>query len=160
MPQIEVSSRTLHHPPGAPAMPTVTLDFLQQEIAVEELIRRTVEEQIRELTAKRKLDMDQAQRTLNAQYLEHLESAKERSEEHGEHASANAELLPPQASRVSTSISAGRTRSEVRKAIEGFQKRLYRIIIDGRLVERLDEKIVFEPGSKVTFIRLIPLIGG
>ncbi len=160
MTQIEVSSRTLHLPPGAPAMPTVTLDFLQQEITVEELIRRTVEEQIRELVAKRKLDMEQAQRALNAQYLEYLESAKVFSEERGEHFPADAELLPPQAIRVSTMMSAGRIRSEVRKAIEGFQKRLYRIIIDGRLVERLDEKIVFEPGAKVTFIRLIPLVGG
>ena len=49
---------------------------------------------------------------------------------------------------------------EVEKALRAFAAGTYVILVDGRRVERLDEVVPFAPGTKVTFLRLMPLVGG
>ena len=45
-------------------------------------------------------------------------------------------------------------------AVEGFSRNAYFVIIDDRQAETLDEKFVIGPLTKVTFIKLTPLVGG
>jgi len=45
-------------------------------------------------------------------------------------------------------------------AIEGFFTNAYFVIIDDRQAETLDEKFVVGPQTKVSFIKLTPLVGG
>jgi hypothetical protein len=45
-------------------------------------------------------------------------------------------------------------------AAEGFQRNAYFVIVDDRQAETLDETFVVGPQTKVSFIKLIPLVGG
>ncbi|MEO6890728.1 MAG: hypothetical protein ABI456_15055, partial [Ktedonobacteraceae bacterium] len=65
MQRIEVRSRSLQATAQELGLPTIVLDLLHEEITVAELIRRTVEEQIRELQVARKLNAEEARRILN-----------------------------------------------------------------------------------------------
>jgi len=45
-------------------------------------------------------------------------------------------------------------------AVEAFQSNRVLILIDDHQATDLDEELVIEPGTKVTFLKLMPLIGG
>ena len=45
-------------------------------------------------------------------------------------------------------------------ALDGFVRNAFFLIVDGRQVTELDETIPFRPTSEVTFVRLVPLVGG
>jgi hypothetical protein len=45
-------------------------------------------------------------------------------------------------------------------ALEGFRRNAFFLIVDGRQMTELDEPIPFRTTSQVTFLRLIPLVGG
>lgn len=45
-------------------------------------------------------------------------------------------------------------------AIRGFVRNAFLLIVDGRQVSELDELIPFRTTSEVTFVRLVPLVGG
>ena len=46
------------------------------------------------------------------------------------------------------------------RAIEAFESNQILILVNGRQAEALDEEIVIEPQTTVTFFRLTPLVGG
>lgn len=46
------------------------------------------------------------------------------------------------------------------KAVEGFRKNAFFVIINGRQVEELDEPISIVEPCEVHFLKLIPLVGG
>ncbi|MEQ1714533.1 MAG: hypothetical protein ABL907_00890, partial [Hyphomicrobium sp.] len=48
----------------------------------------------------------------------------------------------------------------VERALIGFAKRAFLLIIDGRQVVDLDTTIRLQPRTEVTFIRLVQLVGG
>ena len=45
-------------------------------------------------------------------------------------------------------------------ALESFQRNGFVILVDQRQVEGLDEQIVVAPGTEVSFLKLVPLVGG
>jgi hypothetical protein len=45
-------------------------------------------------------------------------------------------------------------------ALNGFRRNAFFLIVDGRQVTDLDEVIPFRTTSQVTFLRLVPLVGG
>lgn len=45
-------------------------------------------------------------------------------------------------------------------ACEAFERRGVLILVGDRQVTGLDDEIVIEPGSEVTFLKLVPLVGG
>ncbi len=57
---VEVRSRVVGESPDAPDLAPISLRLLDERLSVAELIRRTVEEQVRELTVRRRLDAEQA----------------------------------------------------------------------------------------------------
>jgi hypothetical protein len=46
------------------------------------------------------------------------------------------------------------------KALAAFQAGRFLILVGERQAEALDEEIVLQPGTRVTFLRLMPLAGG
>ena len=58
----------------------------------------------------------------------------------------------------------GRGPIEVRKAVAdalaAFERSTYPVVLDDRRIERLDERVTLTPISRLTFWRLVPLIGG
>jgi hypothetical protein len=46
------------------------------------------------------------------------------------------------------------------RALDGFSKNAFFIVIDDRQAESLDQEFVIGPATKVSFVKLIPLIGG
>lgn len=46
------------------------------------------------------------------------------------------------------------------KAIEGFQRNAYILLVDDLQVEDLDQVIPLAPETSVTFLKLVPLVGG
>jgi selenophosphate synthase len=49
---------------------------------------------------------------------------------------------------------------QFQKAIEGFQSNSFMILINNRQVETLDEIIPIDENIEISFIKLIPLVGG
>lgn len=48
----------------------------------------------------------------------------------------------------------------ITNALESFDDGLYLVAIDSQHIEKLDDAITLTPASRVTFIRLTPIIGG
>ena len=46
------------------------------------------------------------------------------------------------------------------KAIEGFHRNAFILLVDDLQVEDLDQMIPISPGTSVTFVKLVPLVGG
>jgi hypothetical protein len=46
------------------------------------------------------------------------------------------------------------------KAIEAFERNGFVVLVDDRQVERLDANIALRPDTLVTFLKLVPLVGG
>ena len=49
---------------------------------------------------------------------------------------------------------------EVGKALAAFKKGVYLIYVDGYQPDTLDDVLTLNAGSKVTFLRMTPLVGG
>lgn len=49
---------------------------------------------------------------------------------------------------------------QVYVALDAFQKNAYFVLIDNRQAETLDEQVHLHPNSVVSFMRLVPLVGG
>jgi hypothetical protein len=133
--------------PDDATLPPVFLRLLEERITVDDLIRRTVEEQVRDLMGRRTLKGEQVRRILDRHYLSEREIAAQA--EHGvvrHPADISTKPIDPEA--------------EVQKALRAFVAGTYSILVSGRQVERLDEVVAFTPGSKVVFVRLVPLAGG
>lgn len=45
-------------------------------------------------------------------------------------------------------------------ALEAFERKGFLILIDDRQATRLDEEITITPGVSVSFVKLVPLVGG
>jgi adenine deaminase len=46
------------------------------------------------------------------------------------------------------------------KAVEAFQRNGFFVLIDDRQVEELDEEVEIRHGTQVSFVKLLPLVGG
>ncbi len=146
---IEVCSRIAGLAVNDLALQPAILELIEERITVGELIRRTVEEQVRELVGRRKLDALQAQQALARQYLTEDEVGAQARQGAVRYPSSHPQSIP----RISP-------QAEVQKALVAFERGSYMVLIDGKRMERLDEQITFAPGTKVTFLRVMPLAGG
>ena len=50
--------------------------------------------------------------------------------------------------------------TQLAKAIDAFHKNQIIMLVDDRQVESLDEEIALQPDTRVSFLRLTPLVGG
>jgi hypothetical protein len=51
-------------------------------------------------------------------------------------------------------------KQQYEKAIEAFETNQILILVDEKQAESLEEEIVVQPGTRVSFLRLMPLVGG
>ena len=49
---------------------------------------------------------------------------------------------------------------QVSRALEGFERNAFILLLDDRQVENLDDQVQLGPKTVVTFLRLTPLVGG
>jgi hypothetical protein len=147
--KVEVRSRIVGQSQTDLMPSNVVLDLLNETITVAELIQQTVEEQVRDLLLNRKLDVEQMQRVLDRQYLTDADVRRQVAEGAVRSPSAKAVRIP----QIDTA-------EEVRKALRSFDQQTYMIVVDGNQAESLDELLTLRATSKVTFLRLTPLVGG
>jgi hypothetical protein len=114
--------------------PALTLDFLTETITVRELIRERVYEEVRQY---------------NATTPEYFRG-----------------LVQPTDAEVTLNGPRLREKRRVdwekqfQRALEAFQRNGFFILVDDRQVESLEEKITLTPATQVSFVKLVPLVGG
>jgi hypothetical protein len=114
--------------------PACTLDFLNERITVRELIRERVYQEVREFNA--------------------TEPETFRG------------LVQPTDTELTLNGYKIRSRRRVdweeqfRRAVEAFECNGFFILIDDRQAESLDEELLITPASQVSFVKLVPLVGG
>ncbi|MCO6003941.1 hypothetical protein NE236_03015 [Actinoallomurus purpureus] len=140
MVDIEVRSRM----PGRSGddLPAVLVQLADDRTTARELIRRTVEEQIRELRA----DAARCRRILDRQYLSDGDLRTQ--------AGTGAIQMPPQAP-AGPDVTA-----EVARAHRAFARGTFVVFVGGRQVIDLDEEVALRLGEPVVFLRLVALAGG
>lgn len=111
-----------------------TLDFLTEEITVRELIERRVYEEV------------QAYNTSKPGYFKGLVQPTDAE------ATLNGYRL-----RTRREID---WRAQVKKALDAFQHNGFLVLVGDRQVVSLDDRIRLELETPVTFLRLVPLVGG
>lgn len=50
--------------------------------------------------------------------------------------------------------------NQYKMAVEAFERNGFVMLVDGLQIETLDEQIEIEPDMEVTFLKLVPLVGG
>jgi len=141
---IEVRSRAL----GASGddLPAVLVRLADEPTTVRELIRRAVEEQIRELAS----DAARCRRVLDRQYLTNDELEAQ--------ARTGAIRMP---ARPGTRPPVGPDpATEVARAYRAFAEGTFVVFVGGHQVADLDEEIALRLGEPVVFLRLVALAGG
>ncbi len=146
---IEVRSRIMGLAQAPSPLDTVLLEMLVEKITLAELIQRTVEEQVRELVVRRRLQAEEAASVLGRQYMTAQEIA--------EQAARGAVRYPSKHKGKSAELNPA---AEAKRALKAFEAGAYMVYADGRRIESLAEEVTFAPGTKVTFLRLMPLRGG
>jgi hypothetical protein len=116
-------------------------------VTLEQLIRLTVQEQVRELLAHRKLSKEDAQGRLANQY-ETVEEIRRLRQVTGK-AAFGAPRTPPI-----------EVESVQRTALEAFRDGRYMVLVNDQQVENLSGEIELAADTKVQFIRVMPLRGG
>ncbi len=106
-----------------------------------------MEEQVSDLISKRNMASQDAHRVLERHYMS--EGDQSRKAEGGGQTS----IRRAQGSEIDVEM-------EVQKALEAFKSGVYVILVDGRRVMGLDERLSLGLSTKITFLRLTPLVGG
>lgn len=145
--KVEVRSRIVGSTKPDEGLPNIALALLHEQLTVRELISQAVEEQIRDLLLQRKLDADEARDILRRQYLTDADVQAQ--------SKAGAVKVPSDKSLRPIAIA-----DEVEKALDAFERGVYMVVVDGHQTDTLDEVLTLTPTSKITFLRLTPLVGG
>ena len=112
----------------------LTLDFLTEIITVRELIRERVYEEVRQYNAT------------TPEYFRGLVQPTDAE------ATLNGHRLRERR-RVDWE-------EQYRLALEGFQRNGFFILVDDQQVESLEDTMSLTPTTQVSFIKLVPLVGG
>lgn len=113
---------------------TFTLDFLTEQVTVAEIIRSRVYEEVQ------------------------LYNANQACPQHS--------LVQPAGAEVALNGDKPRTprridwETQYAKALAAFRANGFFILVDHRQVEDLDEVVEIKIGTRVSFIKLVPLVGG
>ena len=146
--QVEIESEIVGGNPSLPKLGSVVLKLAETTLTTQDLIRRTVEEQVWNLLSARKLEQAQARQILDRHYLTEAEVRSQ--------ASSGAVRLPRKAS-ATRSID---MEEEIGRAVHAFQNGLFAVLVDGQQLMSLQDRVTLRQASKVTFLRLTPLAGG
>ncbi|WP_328412225.1 hypothetical protein [Nocardia sp. NBC_00403] len=123
-------------------LPAVLVRLADERTIVRELVRRAVEEQIREL----RTDAARCRRMLDRQYLSNADLRTQ---------ATNGAIRMPQQAPADPDVT-----EEVARAHRAFARGTFVVFVDGRQVVDLDEEVVLRLGAPVVFLRLVALAGG
>jgi hypothetical protein len=112
------------------------LDFLIERITVRELIRARIYEEVREYNASA------------GEYFRGLVQPTDTE------ATLNGYRLREKRHRPIS------WHTQFNRALEQFQRNGFFILVDNHQVEELDEEITVSPQTVVSFVKLVPLVGG
>lgn len=125
--------------PTGQSLYELALDFLSERITVRELIRERVHHEVREFNRRQTdsvfhglVQPTDTEQVLNGRPSEYR-------------------LKQPRPIDWEAQFA---------RALEGFARNAYFVIIDGQQVESLDQEFVIGPATNVSFVKLVPLIGG
>jgi hypothetical protein len=130
----------------------ILLNVLEEKITLRELIERTVREQIRlaEVADAARRDAANLQlATLRRQYLTREEIEKRAAE-------GRISLKQP----AKNALGEIHSDDEIKRALKAFETGVFIVMVNGRQSHDLDEVMTFEEQTRVTFVRLTPLVGG
>jgi hypothetical protein len=127
-------------------LPPVRLPLVSQRQTAREIIINSVREQMQELRRRHHEDFQDIRKQLDKQYLE--QSDVDRQARQGKVALAKNPADAPDVDK------------EVRRALQAFRSNSFKMFVDGAEVSRLDDLCTLSDGTKVSFVRLIPLVGG
>jgi len=119
---------------------SLTLEFLTERVTVREVIRERVYEEVRQYNATQPeyfhglVQPTDAEATLNGYRVRAAGPAKSRPKIDWE--------------------------AQYARAIEAFQRNGFFVLVDDRQLESLDDEITVGPGSAISFVKLVPLVGG
>ena len=111
-----------------------TLDFQSETVSVRELIRRRVYDEVNDYNAKLPESFRGLVQPTDAERALNGYRLKTRRKLDGE--------------------------AQYARALQGFEARGFLVLVDDRQVADLDAEIILRPGTEVTFLQLVPLIGG
>ncbi len=147
---VQVESLIFGGPARATPLKTVTFDLASNTISVRSLIEKTVVQQIQVMLSADAGETELLRDALNAQYLTNDEIQRQ--------APSGQVRLKPAPSPVSPqSID---PEKEIATAIRGFQQKAFKVVVDGEVMESLDDSLVVGETTKIVFLRLTPLVGG
>ncbi|HZT42972.1 MAG TPA: hypothetical protein VFA07_12460 [Chthonomonadaceae bacterium] len=112
----------------------LTLDFLTETITVRELIRERVYEEVRQYNAAQPEYFRGLVQPTDAEATLNGHRLRERRHVDWE--------------------------AQYRLALEAFERNGFFILVDDRQVESLNETIPLTPTTQVSFVKLVPLVGG
>ena len=112
----------------------LTLDFLTERITVREVIRSRVYQEVKDYNTKRP--------ELFRGLVEPVDAER---------------VLDGYRLRKQRSID---WKEQYEKALEAFERNGFFILVGDRQVEKLDEEIEIKVDTKVSFVKLVPLVGG
>jgi hypothetical protein len=136
---VEVRSKV----PGAsgPVLPAVLVELESETVTARELIRRAVLEQI----ATTRVTKEQARAMLDRQYLLPAEIAA---------------MAATGAVKTPGRVVDPDPEAEIARAWKAFERQGFVLLCGDRQVHSLDEQLTVRLGEPVTFLRLVPLVGG
>lgn len=146
---VPVESYALQGASPQAIVPTVQLPLPDSSISVAELIRRTLQQQLAELSVQGLLAAIAVREIIARQYL----SAAEIRAQAGQGAVRVPRVSEP-------AIPEFDVEREVERAWAGFERRAFRVVVDGRMPQALTDTVTIRADSKVAFMRLLPLVGG
>ena len=144
---LAVKSKIIGARPETETLPDIFLDVLEETLTVGELIARTVEEQVRDLTLTRRLDVEQTRDIPDRQYMTDADIRTQ--------AARGAVKMPVHTDSRQIDVD-----EAVRKAKIAFERGVVLIVVDGVQAESLDQALHLHATSRANFVRLTPLVGG
>jgi len=127
-------------------LPKVHLSLVSQRLSGRDIIANAVREQMKVLLDVHRNDFAHIQKQLNQQYLDQVEIKRQAQE--GKIALGKENIKEPDLDK------------EIERALRAFKNRTYKMFVDGLEVIDPDEICTLTEGTKINFIRLIPLVGG
>jgi len=126
----------------------ISLEFEHETTTLRELITRTVTAQVQKVNQVSGLTGGEKQTIIRQRYIDTKDSDLSMS---NETIATKTSQTAPQSLKVD---------AEIEKALYGFERQYYMVIVNGCQIMALDEKVLLTKHSEVVFLRLMPLAGG
>jgi len=136
----------------------ILIQMLEEKITLRELIARTVSEQIRIVIARR--DERKAREAAEAENQLLVLRRQYLTEDDVSRRAAQGKVSIQKAATNEEQRLLADVDAEIKQALSAYERGVFVVLINGRQAENLDEKLTFEDQTRVTFLRLTPLVGG